>query len=105
MVYDLKHFDPDNAEWKFEPSLEKVAKIYEEHALPLYRDKASYESLDRLVWQITAELNNNPDFYAYRLGRLVAYRDARFPTSVEIAMDIGHLDFENALRNHGRLND
>ena len=105
MVYDLKYLDPDNAEWKFEPSLEKVAELYEKFAFPLYEDKASYESLDRLVWQISAELANNPDVYAYRLGRLVAYRDARFPTSIEIAMDIGHLDYEAELRKRGRLHD
>ena len=104
MVYDLRNFDPDVAEWKFEPSLEKVAKIYEENGFPLYVDKTSAASLDRLVWQITSELNNNPDWYAYRLGRLVAYRDARFPTNVEIAMDIGHLDFEAELRKRGRFN-
>jgi hypothetical protein len=105
LVYDLKYLDPDHAEWKFEPSLAKVTETYERFAFPLYEDKASYESLDRLVWQIAAELANTPDIYAYRLGRLVAYRDARFPTSIEIAMDIGSLDFEKILRAHGRMDD
>lgn len=103
----MQDIDPDLAEWDFRDfPLDEVAELFNDRGWPLFdTTDVSDQTIDRLVWQVAAALLAEPEALALRYGRLLAYRSNDNPTCIEIAMDIGHLDFEAELRKRGRMND
>lgn len=92
----IKGLKTTDAEWNLDIYLDQLSYIYALNQWPLIDGPATVDRLDRVISNIVTDMGNN-GFYATMGGRLVAFRNTSAPNCVELGLQIGHLDFTDAI--------
>jgi hypothetical protein len=95
---DLRGFDSEDAEWDLSIGLDQLAAIYAMQGWPLFKGVATPESLEQLINSLVTQITDAKDFtWGMYGGRPMIRRNPSAPSCLEISLDIGHLDFSEAL--------
>ncbi|WP_035800354.1 hypothetical protein [Kitasatospora mediocidica] len=97
----LKGFDSEDAEWNLDLSLEQVATIFALMGWPLANGVATPERIEKVIDDLVKAMNNDKYLYA-SYGRLSVRRNPGALNCVELAFDIGHLDFTEAIEERAK---
>lgn len=95
---NLKGLDSEDADWNLDLSLDQVATIFAMEGWPLIKGPATPERLEKVINDCVKKLaETEPMVWLSYLGRLTVRRNPSAPNCLEISLDIGHLDFTEAL--------
>jgi hypothetical protein len=92
----LKGLTTEDAAWNLDIFLDQLTYIYALNQWPLLKGPATYESLDEVISNLVRDMGDN-GYFATMGGRLVAFRNSAAPNCVELSLQIGHLDFTDAI--------